>query len=47
MFEYFVNEVELGNLICLFGNIPNNAYWFGDETREVILNLLDNEFDGF
>ena len=47
MFEYFINEVERGNLICLFGNIPNNAYRFGDETREVILNLLDDEFDGY
>ena len=40
-FEYFVNEVERGNLICIFGMITKNPYRFGDETREVILEYLD------
>jgi hypothetical protein len=46
-FEYFVNEVEQGNLICIFGMISNGEYVtqrFGDETREVVLKLLDEHF---
>ena len=46
-FEYFVNEVEQGNSICIFGMISNGEYVtqrFGDETREVVLELLDEHF---
>lgn len=41
-FEYFVNEVERGNLICLFGIIQSSIYRFADETREVLLEYLDD-----
>lgn len=40
-FEYFVNEIERGNLICIFGMITRSPYRFGDETREVVLKYLD------
>lgn len=41
-FEYFVNEVERGNLICLFGVIQPSIYRFADEIREVLLEYLDD-----
>ena len=46
-FEYFVNEVERGNLVCLFGVKSNGSFLtqqFGDEMREVVLKLLKKHF---
>ena len=41
--EYFVNEVERGCLISLFGNLADGkfpALRIGDETREVLLQKI-------
>jgi hypothetical protein len=41
--EYFVNEVERGCLVSLFGSLAdgrNPAYRIGDQTREVLVQKL-------
>jgi hypothetical protein len=45
-FEYFVNEVECGPLICLFAYLHYGFYTAeraGDETREYTLKFLDRK----
>ena len=45
-FEYFVNEVEHGPLICLFAYLHYGFYTAeraGDETREYMLKFLDRK----
>jgi hypothetical protein len=45
-FEYFVNEVERGPLICLFAYLHYGFYTAeraGDETREYMLKFLDSK----
>jgi hypothetical protein len=45
--EYFVNELERGALICIFGVINDGMYMthrFGDETKQTLLKLLDNHY---
>jgi len=47
-FEYFVNEVERGHLICLFGDMVDDGFipqLVGDQTADVIKQFLDNEYD--
>jgi hypothetical protein len=48
MLEYFVNEVERGCLVCLFGNVGDGLYSphrIGDELREHILDALDQWYN--
>jgi hypothetical protein len=47
-FEYFVNEVERGHQICLFGHMTDNTFspqLVGDQTRESIERFLDNFYE--
>jgi hypothetical protein len=47
-FEYFVNEVERGHLICLFGHMTDNTFspqLVGDQTGDLIERFLDNYYD--
>lgn len=47
-FEYFVNEIERGHLICLFGYMVDNSFTpqlVGDQTGDVIANFLDNYYN--
>jgi hypothetical protein len=45
--EYFVNELERGVAICLFGIINDGLYIthrFGDQTMHGLLRLLDDHY---
>jgi len=45
--EYFVNEVERGCLISLFGSLADGKYpahRIGDETREVLVQKLTDHY---
>ena len=45
--EYFVNELERGSLICIFGVIDDGMYMahrLGDDTKQAVLKFLDNHY---
>ena len=47
-FEYFINKVKRGTLICLFGYMVDNTFTpqlVGDQTRKVIEQYLDGYYN--